>query len=475
MDSTKIGSFADQIWQQSILPGLMEYIRIPAISPLFESQWQSLGYIEQVVTMAEYWCQEQSIRGMETEVIRLPGRTPLLYMDAPGNSEDCVLLYGHLDKQPEMSGWEDGLGPWQPVLRGEKLYGRGGADDGYAVFASVAALRALQEQAVPRARCVILIECSEESGSPDLPAYMDALADRIGQPSLVVCLDSGAGNYEQLWCTTSLRGLVGGDLIVEVLDEGVHSGDASGIVPSSFRIIRQLLERLEDANTGEILPSEFHGNIPSERVEQADYGAKILSDSVYTKFPWVESVQPMGAGNTERVLNRTWRPALSITGAVGLPSLDKAGNVLRPLTTLKLSLRLPPTIDSQAAGIYLKQLLEEAPPYNAKVCFDLQQAASGWNATALSPWLENSLTQASNTYFGNPAAYMGEGGSIPFMGMLGERFPKAQFVVTGVLGPHSNAHGPNEFLHVPTAKRLTCCISQVIADHYQHNLGSTSS
>src|SRR5699024_7032080 len=249
-----------------------------------------------VVAMAEYWCQGQFIRGMKTEVVRLPGRTPLLYMDAPGNSEDCVLLYGHLDKQPELSGWEDSLGPWQPVLKGEKLYGRGGADDGYAVFASIAALRALQEQTVPRARCVILIECSEESGSPDLPAYMDALAERIGQPSLVVCLDSGAGNYEQLWCTTSLRGLVGGDLIVEILDEGVHSGDASGIVPSSFRIIRQLLERLEDANSGEILPSAFHGNIPSERVDQAAYGAEILGDSLYSKFPWIENVQPMGTG-----------------------------------------------------------------------------------------------------------------------------------------------------------------------------------
>jgi acetylornithine deacetylase/succinyl-diaminopimelate desuccinylase-like protein len=475
MDSAKICGFVDQIWQQSILPALMEYIRIPAISSVFEPQWQALGHIECVALMAEHWCQDQDILGMQTEVMHLPGRTPLLYLDIPGNSENCVLLYGHLDKQPEMSGWDEGLGPWQPVLRGERLYGRGGADDGYAVFASVAAIRSLQEQGVPRARCVILIECSEESGSLDLPAYIDALAERIGHPSLVVCLDSGAGNYEQLWCTTSLRGLVSGDLVVEVLEEGVHSGDASGIVPSSFRIIRQLLERLEDARSGEIIPLQFHGNIPPERVDQAVYGAEILGDAVYTKFPWIEGMWPMGADNTERVLNRTWRPALSVTGTAGLPLPNRAGNVLRPSTTLKLSLRLPPSVDAQAASLYLKQLLEQSPPYGAKVRFNSEQAASGWNAPVLSPWLEKSLAQASNIYFGKPVVYMGEGGSIPFMGMLGERFPEAQFVVTGVLGPHSNAHGPNEFLHIPTAKRLTCCVAQVIADHYQYNLASAKS
>jgi acetylornithine deacetylase/succinyl-diaminopimelate desuccinylase-like protein len=475
MDSAKIRDFVDQIWRQSILPELMEYIRIPAVSPLFEPQWQTLGYMESMVAGVERWCQEQRISGMQTEVLHLPERTPLLYLDIPGNSEDCVLLYGHLDKQPEMSGWDNGLGPWEPVLRGDKLYGRGGADDGYAVFASVTALRALQEQDVPRARCVMLIECSEESGSPDLPAYIGALAERIGQPSLVVCLDSGAGNYEQLWCTTSLRGLVGGELVVEVLDEGVHSGDASGIVPSSFRIIRQLLERLEDTRSGEILPPEFQADIPAGRADQAAYGATILGDAVYTKFPWINGMRPMGRDNTERVLNRTWRPALSITGAAGLPSPAKAGNVLRPLTALKLSLRLPPTVEAQAASAHLKHLLEQAPPYGAKVSFNPEQAASGWNAPILSPWLEKSLAQASSIYFGKPAAYMGEGGSIPFMGMLSEKFPEAQFVVTGVLGPHSNAHGPNEFLHIPTAKRLTCCVAQVIADHYQHNLASAKS
>jgi acetylornithine deacetylase/succinyl-diaminopimelate desuccinylase-like protein len=352
------------------------------------------------------------------------------------------------------------------VLEGERLYGRGGADDGYAVFASLAAICALQEQDIPHSRCVVLIECCEESGSYDLPSHIDVLAARIGTPSLIVCLDSGCGNYEQLWCTTSLRGLVGGTLTVEVLTEGVHSGDASGIVPSSFRIIRQLLSRLEDEKTGRIIPEEFHAAIPLERIEQAAYAAQRLGERVYTRFPFKSATQPVAMDPLELILNRTWRPVVSVTGGAGLPVLENAGNVLRPLTALKLSLRLPPTCDAQAAGERLKALLESDPPYRASVRFELDQTASGWHAPSLSSWLAGSLNSASGEYFGKPAAFMGEGGSIPFMGMLGEKFPQAQFLITGVLGPHSNAHGPNEFLHLPTAKRLTCCVAQILADHW---------
>lgn len=466
MDTNRLRRYTDALWDESILPQLMEYIRIPSKSPHFDPQWQEHGHMDAAVALAEAWVRAQPIPGMTVEVVRLPGRTPLLYVDIPGASQDCVLLYGHLDKQPEMTGWREGLGPWTPVLEGDRLYGRGGADDGYAVFASVAAVCALRDQQIPHARCVALIECCEESGSYDLPHYIEALEARIGTPSLVICLDSGCGNYEQLWCTTSLRGLVGGNLVVEVLTDGVHSGDASGIVPSSFRIARQLLSRLEDAVTGRIIPEAFYVEIPRERVEQAARAAAVLRDAVYDKFPFKDNTQPVAHDFAELILNRTWRPALSVTGAAGLPPLDDAGNVLRPFTALKLSLRLPPTCDADAASAYLKTLLEQDPPYHATVRVELEQAASGWNAPASSPWLEQALNRASATYFGKPAVSMGEGGSIPFMGLLGRKFPQAQFLITGVLGPHSNAHGPNEFLHLPTAKRLTCCVAEVIAAHY---------
>ena len=474
MDASKVDRFVAEKWDDDIVPQLVEYIRIPNKSPMFDADWKANGYMDDAVRLMVEWARRQPIPGMQVDVVQLEGRTPLIFIEIPaahgGRDDDCVLLYGHLDKQPEMTGWDDDLGPWKPVLRGDKLYGRGGADDGYAIYGSLAAILALHEQQLPHARCVVLIEACEESGSYDLPAYVDHLADRIGKPSLVVCLDSGCGNYDQLWCTTSLRGLAGGNLTVKVLDEGVHSGDASGVVPSSFRLLRQLLSRIEDETTGRILLEGLHAEIPAERREQAQRASDVLGDEVYSKFPLLAGMQPMNDDLAELVLNRTWRPALSVTGVGGIPSLDSAGNVLRPHTAVKLSLRLPPTVDGKRAGELLQQALTQDPPNGARVTLELEKAATGWNAPALSPWLETAINDASEAFFGRPAMYMGEGGSIPFMGMLGEKFPGAQFMITGVLGPHSNAHGPNEFLHIPMGKRVTACVARVITEHHQASL-----
>ena len=365
-----------------------------------------------------------------------------------------------------MVGWAEGYGPWIPRLEGDKLYGRGGADDGYAMFGALSALMVLREQAVPHARCIVLIEACEESGSYDLPYYVDHLAQRLGSPSLVVCLDSGCGNYDQLWLTTSLRGLVSGELKVRVLTEGVHSGYASGVVPSSFRILRQLLSRLEDEETGAVRPSELYAQIPAERVAQARRAAAALGDKVFTEYPFAPGMSPASDDLTELVLNRTWRPQLAMTGIAGLPLPIDAGNVLLPFTEAKLSLRLPPTLDPDAANNSVRTLLGKDPPYGAQIEYQPGPSAAGWNAPDLLPWLEQSLARASEAAFGAPPAYIGEGGSIPFMAMLGEKFPHAQFVVTGVLGPHSNAHGPNEFLHIPTGKRVSLVIAQLLADHH---------
>ena len=465
MDSKQSLAYVEKLWDESIVPALVRYIAIPNKSPAFDPEWKAHGHMDAAVALIEAWCREHGPEDMQLEVVRLGERTPVIVMEIPGSLDDSVLLYGHLDKQPEMTGWEQGLGPWKPVLRDGKLYGRGGADDGYAAFASIAAIGALAQQGIEHARFVILIEACEESGSTDLPHYIEHLAERIGQPSLVVCLDSGAGNYDQLWSTTSLRGLAAGTLTVEVLSEGVHSGDASGIVPSSFRIARQLLTRLEHPVTGEIVPAEFHAEIPAGRIAEAKASAAVLGSAVWDKFPFTPGTQPLCDDGMQLVLNRTWRPALSVTGAAGLPAIADAGNVLRPMTALQLSLRLPPTVDADAASAHLKKFLEADPPYGARVHFKPETPGSGWNAPPLAAWLEKALHAASEEHYGEPAALMGEGGSIPFMGMLGKRFPEAQFVITGVLGPHSNAHGPNEFLHVPYAKRLTACIAHVLFEH----------
>jgi acetylornithine deacetylase/succinyl-diaminopimelate desuccinylase-like protein len=471
LDSAKLRSFVEQMWGDEIVPTLVEYIKIPNKSPLFDPDWAAHGYMDAAVAMFAAWARGKiaGFPGATLDIVRLDGRTPLILIDIPGTSPggdgDTVLLYGHLDKQPEMVGWEAGYGPWLPRLVGDKLYGRGGADDGYAMFGALTALGALREQGEPHARAVVLIEACEESGSYDLPFYVDHLAARIGSPSLVVCLDSGCGSYAQLWLTTSLRGVLACTLKIGVLEEGVHSGDASGVVPSSFRVLRGLLSRLEDEATGEIRPAGLYAQIPAERVAQARRAAAALGDQVYAKFPFAGGTVPMSDDTTELVLNRTWRPQLAVTGMAGLPEPGNAGNVLLPFTTAKLSLRLPPTLDPAAAEETVRTLLVADAPYGATVEFEAATASAGWNAPALAPWLGAALEQASLAAFGAPPAYMGEGGSIPFMAMLGEKFPAAQFVVTGVLGPHSNAHGPNEFLHIPTGQKITQVIAQVLADH----------
>ncbi len=475
LDAKAASTWTEQFWEKEIVPTISQYIGIPNRSPYFDPKWVENGHMERAVGLISEWCRKHAPAGTTLEVQRLKDekgqpRTPLIFMQVPPSdpkTTDTVLLYGHLDKQPEMTGWRAGLDPWKPVREGELLYGRGGADDGYATFASLAAIKLLKEQKRPHARLVIVIEACEESGSYDLPAHIDALKQKVGTPSLVICLDSGCGNYDQLWTTTSLRGLLAGNLKVEILREGVHSGDASGIVPSSFRILRQLLTRLEDENTGQIKPRDFWVEIPPARIEQSKQCAETLGDEVFSKFPWFDKGRPskLPGERHELVLNRTWRPQLAITGVEGIPPLGSAGNVLRPYTTVKVSLRIPPRLEPMKATAALKALLEKEPPYGARVTFEAEKGSPGWDAPPFASWLEATMERGSKAFFGKPYACFGEGGTIPFMGMLGEKFPQAQFLITGVLGPMSNAHGPNEFLNLTTAKRLTGCVAQVIADH----------
>ncbi len=486
LNAAALQNHVDASWKDHILPALVKYVEVPAKSPAFDPDWARHGLIDRVLQDAADWVAARRVPGLSLEVIRLSDaqgrpRTPVLFFELPASagcdgtpapaSGQTVLMYGHLDKQPEFNGWRNDLGPWTPKIEDGKLYGRGSADDGYAVYASIAAIEALQAQGVAHPRIVGLIETSEESGSFDLLPYVDALRPRLGDVGLVICLDSGAGNYDQLWLTTSLRGMASGVLKVEVLTEGVHSGDASGVVPSSFRIMRQVLDRLEDSASGRLLPSVFHCEIPAERVAQAHATAAILGDELHRRFPWAHHdcggstvfALPTTTDPVEALLNRTWRPTLSVTGAEGLPALRDAGNVLRPYTAFKLSLRLPPLVDAAQAVQQLKTLLEDNAPYQARVTFEGEGSASGWNAPATTPWFEQALQDASQAHFGAGCGTIGQGGTIPLMNLLSQGFPTAQMMVCGVLGPRSNAHGPNEFLHLDYARRLTASVAQVIA------------
>ncbi len=465
MDVEKLTGFIRRVWADSIVERITAYVRIPNKSPMFDPHWEQNGHMEAAVQLLADWCRAQPIPGMRVQIRRLPGRTPLLFVDIPGELAGCALLYGHLDKQPEFTGWLPGLGPWDPVLREGKLYGRGSADDGYAVFSSLTAIAALKAQRIPLARCVLLIEASEESGSIDLPAHLQALGGAIGDPSLVVCLDAECGNYDQLWCTTSLRGNLVGTLHVRVLDEGVHSGMSTGIAPTPFRIVEQLLARIESPVTGEVLLDELQAPIPKDRHTQLAVAAGVLGESVAGKIPFSRGVQPISNDPVELLINTTWRATLAVTGADGLPAVGSAGNVLLPELSFKLSLRLPPTVDAERAAAAVRRALENDPPYAAQVRFEGGSGTGGWNAPAFAPWLEESIGKASQQVYGREAIHVGCGGTIPFMGMLGKQFPRTQFFITGVLGPHANAHGPNEFLHVEYATQLTICVSLVLADH----------
>ena len=486
LNAAQLQADVNAAWGERIVPALTDYIAVPAKSPMFDPQWATHGHLAHVLQSAADWVEQQRVPGLRCEIIQLNNaqgvaRTPVLFFELPASagqdgtpapaSGQTVLMYGHLDKQPEFDGWRSDLGPWTPKVVDGKLYGRGGADDGYAVYASIAAIQAIQAQGRAHPRIVGLIETCEESGSADLLPYVDALRERLGDVGLVICLDSGAGNYDQLWLTTSLRGMASGTLRVDILTEGIHSGDASGLVPSSFRILRHVLDRLEDSATGRLLPEVFHCEVPAERLAQARVTADILSDELFRRFPWAHHdcggatafALPTTTDPVEALLNRTWRPTLSVTGAQGFPALQDAGNVLRPYTAFKLSLRLPPLVDAAQAVQQLKTLLEDNAPYQAKVTFTPAGAASGWNAPSTSDWFETALQSASQAHFGAACGTIGQGGTIPLMNMLSQGFPTAQMMVCGVLGPKSNAHGPNEFLHLDYARRLTASVAEVVA------------
>jgi acetylornithine deacetylase/succinyl-diaminopimelate desuccinylase-like protein len=464
MNLSRLRQFIDELWRSSIIDRLQAYVRIPNKSPAFDPDWQAHGYMDQAIELMAEWCRAQPVPGMQVEVRRLADITPLLLVDIPGDLPGTVLLYGHLDKQPEFVGWLPGLGPWDPVIRDGKLFGRGGADDGYAVFSSLTAIAALKSQAIALPRCVLMIEASEESGSIHLPAHLDALGSALGEPDLVICLDAECGNYEQLWSTTSLRGNLVGQLKVRVLKEGAHSGLASGIAPTPFRLVQQLLERIENPATGKLRLKELQARIPKDRRAQIVVAAHTLGSHILDKIPFAAGTQPVSGDSVELLINNTWRATLAVTGADGLPPIHAAGNVLLPQMAVKISLRLPPSVDPSTASEAVSAAFERDPPYGAHVSFEVESSSGGWNAPAFAPWFEASMRRASQHVFGRGPVSLGGGGTIPFLRILGERFPETQFFVTGVLGPQSNAHGPNEFLHIDYAIRLTECVSLVLGD-----------
>jgi len=468
LDASAVHKTVSEAWDGPVLSSLSDLVAIPAVSQGFDPDWAANGHLDRVIEHVRAWALDRRLPETTVEVVKLENASPVLLIDiaANGGSSGTVLLYGHLDKQPPVGGWAEGLGPWTPVVRDGRLYGRGAADDGYAPYAALTAIEAVRAGGGAHARCVVLLETGEESGSPDLPSYLDHLRPRLGEVSLVVCLDSGTNDYDRLWLTTSLRGLTQVHVTARVLDGGQHSGIASGVAPSSFRVLRALLDRLENSETGEILVPEMNVTVPDAQLAEIKAAVEAAPGALRNGLPLTPGVRTISDDDLELTLNNTWRPTLSVTGAAGLPEPDSAGNVLRPFTTLCLSFRLPPTADSSRALAAVRRALTTDVPYGAQIELSHTEAADGWQAPELAPWLRDCLDEASGTAFGGaPWRTLGLGGSIPFMGLLQEMYPRAQFIATGVLGLDSNAHVPNESINLGYAAKLTEALAIVLNAH----------
>ena len=450
-------------FERDALETLTEFASIPCLSPMFDAQWAEHGHLDAAIELLAIWSRARRLQSFDVVVHRLENRTPMLCVtvEATTPGSGTAVLYGHLDKQPPLGDWSDGLDPFIPVRRGDRVFARGIADDGYSTFSALLAIEAMEASDIPHSRCVVLIEASEESGSPDLEAYLDLLAEHLGNVELMICLDSGALTYDRLWVTTSLRGLLNVELTVRVLERGQHSGSASGVVPSSFRVLRQLLERVEDSATGDVLIGEMQPKIPDAHLRAAQDVADQFGDVIARDLPVVAGVELMGTSPADQILRRNWNPTLSIVGMGGIPEPAIAGNVLRASTTAVLSFRLPPSVDAEDASRAVARVLTTDVPSSAEVTLAMHWA-DGWVAPALAPWLESALHAASIDAFGQAPAFCGEGGSIPFLASLSRRYPAVQFVATGVLGPDSNAHGIDEMLDLPTAVGVTNAVITVL-------------
>ena len=462
MNKDQLQQYIQQFWEQHAIPGLMDFIRIPNQSPEFDPDWEHNGHMDNAARCVINWCHTHAPTGMEITHLQEPGRTPLILINIPGQLPQQVLFYGHIDKQPPGEGWAPDLGPYDPVIKDQKLYGRGTVDDGYAVFTAITAIRALQAQELAHPSIQILLEASEESGSIDLPYYLDKYADQFTAPDTLICLDSGCGDYDRLWITTSLRGMIAGNLRVTVLEEGMHSGLAGGMVPSAGDILMKKLQAVCSPSSNQINLPALQATIPPLREQQLAETADILGASVYTDIPLAAGVSPLSTNSYTLLAQQTWGNAAELIGIDGIPSIANAGNVHRAEVTAKVSIRLPPTCAAADAAIALQQIWETDPPYGAQVAFTPTSCNDGWHGTPETVAQQQAFSAASRSFFGHDCAYMGEGGSIPIINLLASKFPKAHYIVTGILGPHGNAHGPNEFVSIKALVPFTACIACLI-------------
>lgn len=485
----------DKFWKSSIKSDFEQFVRIESITPQYVmgSTAEKLKGICEALNLAMDWVNKQSDLNatltagipqgspcaanqahetVETDAAHL---TPILLIQIPGTAPEgsgSVLMYGHWDKQAiaDVKAWNEPkgsmkTGPFQPNIANGRLYGRGTADDGYALFFSIAAIQALRANGIPYPTVNFILDFDEEGGSVNLERYLEKFSFKIGTPDLCITLDSGAGDYNRIWNTTTERGIVTGTLTVKVLTDSVHSGDGSGIIPNPQRIMRHLLSRLEDPVTGKILPSEFQVEVPATYLADVFSQATNIVPSTIKGFPWFGYATTAASNPVELILNRIWRAGLAVTGVDGLPSTAAANNVVVGSVSYQLSLRLPPPLRIDEVQRQLKDLFEKDPPYGATVTYDYEgaPAANGWMSPPQPRWLSEAIDQASQVLFQQPSAPLGDGGTQPVLAILKEKFKETLFFASGVAGPGNNEHAANENLNIKYAEQLSACEAYVLS------------
>ena len=452
----------EEAWQGDALEALAEFVRLPAKSPDFDPDWEQNGVLLRALEDAARWAKVRFPEGT-FEILSAPGVTPVLWVDIPGTPPGRpALFYGHFDKQPEAGEWSEGLAPFEPVLRDGRLYGRGTADDGYSFYAALTAARAMDEAGRKRPRIMGVFETREESGSGDLPHYLPELSKRAGRPSVLTVLDLGIQDKTRLWRTQSLRGVVTFTLKVEVLASGVHSGVTSGIVPSSFAVMRTLLDRLEDPATGRVKVASMHVPEPTRHMPALRRLAELSGEDLWKRFPWAGETEPRSFDPLELLLKNGWQPTLSILGAEGLPPVKEAGALIRPSTTLKLSFRIPPGVDAQKAAEDAVALVTTNVPSKAKVTVANLHAEPGFEAPAGAEWLDAAWSKASEELFRETAEDVFDGATIGILPKFVKAFGPCPFLCTGVLGTEDNAHAPDESVSLEYLTKLTCAVASVL-------------
>ncbi|CDW83647.1 peptidase m20 [Stylonychia lemnae] len=465
MESKDTATIVDEHYDSWFVPGLSDFVRVPNLTMMADNNFATNGLIQQAMECVDNYINKLDVQGLKRHVFHPEGSNPLVVyvIDGSEGATRNVMLYGHLDKQPWGAGWEEGLAPNDPQIRGDYMYGRGSSDDGYSAFATMLAVKSIQLAGGKLPRVVLVLETEEESGSPNLIPLLNLAEDVIGKPDACFCMDSGALDYDQLWLTSSLRGVCNVDLTIEGGKVGYHSGETGGIIPETFRVARALLNRLDNCDTGRVT-EDLQVPVPDFKQQEADSLSEKYGDKLFKKYNLNEGVQYINEDNIpELYLNKVWRPNLSITGAEGLPPIAAAGNVLRPKTTIRCSMRLCPAFDAHEAEKIITNKLTTDVPYNAKVTVSGGHAGNGWCQKHLQEWLHNALTEAGHKFFGGKDyGSFGEGGSIPFLNELQKKYPDTQIVAMGLVGPGANIHGPNENINLVYAKKLVKTLAHVI-------------